>query len=149
MFSTDFAAAVTTATNTSTAAHKAAVVAFCDEAVEHLGFGVGTVTGGVVNAGAVITSYVVNFVANGLNGKLTFSAAAATFPSGAKNYYGATQTDGPDGGSVVGDSATDPWGANEYTPSASLWTAVITLDGTDGDTTADADEVISTLTKLV
>ena len=149
MFSTDFAAAVATATNTSTAAHKAAVVAFCDEAVAHLGFGLTSVSGGVANAGATITSYVADFVANGLNGKLTFTSASATFPSGAKNYVGATQTDGPDGGSTVGDSDSDPWTSNAETPTASLWTAVITLDGTDGDTTADADEGIMTLTKLV
>lgn len=149
MFSTDFAAAVTTASNTSTAAHKAAVVAFCDEAVSHLGFGIESVSAGVVNAGATITSYVASFVANGLNGKLTFTAAAASFPAGATQYQGATQTDGPDGGSTVGDGDSDPWTANATTPTATLWTAVIALDGTDGDTTADADEGIMTLTKLV
>ena len=148
MFQTALAAA---AVGTATDANVAKVAEFLAFAVSTLGFGIDTVAsaGAPTEVGDNVTAWTATFNVNGKAANVVFSAAAATFPSGAKNYYGATQSDGADVGAVVGDSATDPWTENAITPTASLWTAVVTIDGDDAGSTLEAAERVLTMTRLV
>ena len=139
MFQTALA---TAAVGTATDANVVKVANFLKNAVSHLGFGIDTVAsaGAPTEVGANVTAWTATFNANGKAGNVVFSAAAATFPAGAKEYQGAVQTDGPDAGSTVGDSGTDPWASSVVTPTATLWTAVVTIDGPDAGSTLEAGE---------
>lgn len=132
MFNTDFNAAIVAAgeTFTAPAGHTAAVLEFVNYSASHFGFGVSAVTDGEIVGSDTVESYTANFVANGHNGKLTFTAAPADFPAGAAQYQGDHDADGD-------------------VPVATRWTVAILLDGPDENTTADENEKLLTLTKLV
>jgi hypothetical protein len=148
MFQTALA---TAAIGTATDANVARVAKFLDFAVSNLGFGVAAVAsaGAPTEVGDNVTAWTATFTVNGKAANIVFSAAAATFPAGAKHAQGATQTDGADALTVVGDSNSDPWTSNSVTPTATLWTAVVTIDGSDAGSTLEANERVLTLTRLV
>lgn len=139
------------AVGSATDANVSAVAEFIAFAVSSIGLGVDTVASGATptEVGNFVTDWTSTFNVNGKAASVVFTSVAATFPAGAMQYQGATQTDGADAGTVVGDSATDPWTANAVVPTASLWKAVVTVDGPDAGSTLEANEVLLTMTKLV
>lgn len=148
MFNTALAAA---AIGSATDANVTKVANFLNLAVSTLGLGVSAVTsaGAPTEVGANVTGWTGNFTVNGKAANVVFSSAPAVFPAGATQYQGATQSDGADVGTVVGDSNSDPYTANATTPTATLWTAVVTVDGADVGSTLEASERVLTLTQLV
>jgi hypothetical protein len=144
-------ALATVAVGTATDANVTAVAEFIAFAVSSIGLGVDTVASGATptEVGNFVTDWTATFNVNGKAANVVFSSTAATFPAGTYQYQGATQSDGTDAGTVIGDSATDPWTANATVPTASLWTAVVTVDGPDVGSTLEANERVLTMTRLV
>lgn len=151
MFNAVLTTAVADATGTASAAHIALVANFLTLATSTLGFGIDTVASGgaPTEVDSKITAWTATFNVNGKAANVVFSAAAATFPAGATVRYGATRVDGPDGGTTVGDSDTDPWSENATSPAATLWTAVVTVDGDDVGSTLQGNERVLTLTQVI
>lgn len=148
MFNTALEAA---AVGSATDAKVTQVAEFLNFAVSHLGFGIDTVAsaGAPTESGDNVTAWTATFNVNGKAANVVFSAAAATFPAGAVERAGATRVDGADGGTTIGDADSDPWVENAVTPTATLWTAVVTIDGADAGSTLEVEERVITVTRLV
>ena len=161
MFKTALADAIDTATAaegtfpnaTLLAGNEDQVATFLAEAVAHLGLGLAEIQGDSVTLAAdaadtTITGFTATFKVNGADANIVFAASAVTFPTGVKQYQGATQVDGDDEGTTVGDSLSDPWKESEVTPTLNQWSAVVTIDA-DGDKSLEANEKVLTFTKFV